>query len=385
MGWEFGAGNGHAVWLREVARYFPQQDHELQFALSNTGSATPSGLDLRFVVAAPGRPTGQPARQSIPRATYGEFVCEALMGEGRDMAGRLAEWARIITTFKPDVIVAEYAPALSLWARGRLPVVVTGSGYTLPPPEMAEFPRLTDKRAETFAPEYELVERLNKHLVHAGARPLELLPQINAADAHGLITLPVFDPYADHRTDPCLGIAYSGGAPAPRDQAFGLLAYFAESWQLDDAFTGALGAAGVPGKAYLGPPLRRTARKLAISGIALSDELFDLVREMPGKAVAVHMGTLGFASAAVLAGVPQVIITQNQENALIAEALSRMGVAFCLPRRDFNPARFSEMIREASQDRTMRMAAKGLAERMTPFRNSNPALRVAEMVSKLVG
>ncbi|MBC8037389.1 MAG: hypothetical protein H7X89_09240, partial [Rhizobiales bacterium] len=317
FGWDFGAGNGHAVILREIARHFPPESHDLLFAMRYPVTAISVGIDPRLVIQAPDnalRPADQPLSKPVARSTYGEFVCEALIGPGRDFAQRLAGWDSIITAFKPDAIVAEYAPALSLFARGRVPVAAIGSGYSLPPAGMAEFPSLTKKPLPRFASEAELVERLNGYLRKAGALPIDRLPQLNAADTHGLMTLPLLDPYLEFRDGGCLGISHSGPAPVPVQAAAGFIAYFGEPWQLNGAFLDGLLGAGIAGQAFLGPPLRRTVKRMAGSSITINDRPFDIAREMPGRAVAIHMGTLGFAAAAACAGIPQFMLPQHQEN-----------------------------------------------------------------------
>ncbi len=381
LGWEFGAGNGHAVILREIARHFPSESYELRFAMRFPATATGRGIDQRLVIDAPSdRPLAKPAA----RSTYGEFVCEALMGAGQDFASRLAHWGNITAAFKPDAIVAEYAPSLGLYARGRIPVVATGSGYSLPPARMPEFPQLTKRSLPRFATEGELVDRLNGHLRKAGAATIERLPQLNAADAYGLMTLPLFDPYAEYRDCDYLGTCNPGGSPVPGEGATGFIAYFDESWQFNDAFLDGLRNANVSGRAFLGMPLRRTSKRMAGSAVMLAEGPFHLAREMPGKGVAIHMGTLGFASAAACAGVPQLVLPKNQENTLIARALEGAGVAINLPARQITAEVIAEKIRHGANDSQMRAAALRLAAELTPFRGRDPAKAVADTVRALI-
>ena len=60
------------------------------------------------------------------RETYGEHVSENLMIEEGAFASRLAGWEKIIRDFDPHLIIADYAPGLSLFARGRWPVLAVG-------------------------------------------------------------------------------------------------------------------------------------------------------------------------------------------------------------------------------------------------------------------
>lgn len=385
LGWEFGAGNGHAVILREIARYFPPESYELRFAMRSPATGIRVGLDPHGLIQAPDAPQLPQNRKPMPRSTYGEFVCEALMGPGSDLDRRFEGWNRILATFTPDAIVAEYAPALSLLARGRVPVVATGSGYSLPPADMPEYPSLTKKPLPRFASEAELVDRLNRHLRKAGARNIDKLPQLNAADAHGLMTLPLFDPYTEYRHGACLGVSHPGGSPEPGGRAAGLIAYFNESWQVEDSFIHGLRDAGITGEVFLGPPLRRTTKRLAGSGITLARDLFNLSRHLPGKALAIHGGTLGFAAAAAFAGLPQLILPQNQENVIMARALQQAGAAVILTRAKISSAAIAENIRAAASDMALRPAAAKLAKDIAPYRNRNPAKEVANIGLRLAG
>jgi len=387
LGWEFGGGNGHAVILREIARHFSPESHELRFAVRYPSTLIRAGIDPNLVFEAPGKMlyrAGEPAIKGTARATYGEFVCEALMGPERDFSQRLAGWDNVISVFKPDVILAEYAPGLSLYARGRIPVVATGSGYSLPPAGMTVFPLLVEKPVPRFATEAELIDRLNGYLRKAGAAVIDRLPELNAADAHGLITLPIFDPYRDHRQGGYLGVEHPGGSPEPEPGAAGLIVYFDETWQLEDGFVGGLRAAEISGHAFLGMPLRRTVKRLAGSGVTLADRPFDLSQEMPGRAVAIHKGTLGFASAAALAGVPQIVLFHNQENLLIGQALQKAGTAVTMARPKIKAGAIAEAIRYVASDPAMRAAARRLADQLAPFRSRHPAKEIADMVRKFI-
>ena len=67
-----------------------------------------------------------------------------------------------------------------------------------------------------------------------GAQPIERLPQLNEADAYGLVTIPIFDPYRSQRQQPYLGVEIPGGSPIPLATASGGIAYFHEDTQLHD-------------------------------------------------------------------------------------------------------------------------------------------------------
>src|SRR3546814_6352681 len=58
-----------------------------------------------------------------------------LIGYGRRdaLAHRLTAWEGVLDTVRPDVVVGDFSPTLNLAARGRVPSIVVGNGYTIPP------------------------------------------------------------------------------------------------------------------------------------------------------------------------------------------------------------------------------------------------------------
>src|SRR6185503_16712919 len=78
-------------------------------------------------------------------------------------------------------------------------------------------------------------------------------------------------------------------------------------------------------RVYFGSPLRRVLKKFAGSRVRAADAPFKFCDDMPGRAVAIHKGGLGFATAAIFAGVPQVISYSHEENWFTANAIVRAG------------------------------------------------------------
>ena len=383
LGWEFGGGFGHIVHLREIARHIGgSQTCEFLFVLRKPQNGIASGLPGRSVVAvpAPQKPAGY--KKPPGRATYGEFVSESLMFEEGAFASRLAGWEKIVRGFNPHLIIAEYAPGLSLFARRRWPVLAVGTGYTMPPPEMAAFPSISTRQRPLYASEPEIIDRLNKNLETIGAIPIERLPQLNEADAYGLVTIPVFDPYKSQRQQPYLGVEIPGGAPFPLATASGGIAYFHEDTQLNDNVLDGLLGANTDTLAYFGSPLRRVTKKFEGSRVRLSTSSLKLRDDMPGKAVAVHKGGLGFSIAAVLAGVPQVLLHNHEENRLNAKVIVEAGAGFSARYKDVNASVLSEAMDRVVASSAMRERALQLAEQNSEFRNAVPAQVIAGLAKK---
>ena len=111
---------------------------------------------------------------------------------------------------------------------------------------------------------------------------------------------------------------------------------------------------------------------------------FKLREDMPGKAVAVHKGGLGFATAAVLAGVPQIILCKHQENWLVANSIVTAGAGVAARYKDVSASTLSETIDRVAASPAMRERALQLAEENAEFRNANPTRAAAEIAAKIL-
>jgi hypothetical protein len=263
--------------------------------------------------------------------------------------------------------------------------VAVGNGYTLPPPEMAAFPPISKMNRPLYAGEPEIIDRLNADLAKIGARRIERLPQLNEADAYGLGTIPMFDPYRSQRQQPYLSVEMPGGSPAPLTNASGGIAYFHEDTQLHDNVLDGLLGANTDTLAYFGSPLRRVVKKFEGSRVHLSANSLKLRDDMPGKAVAVHKGGLGFSIAAVLAGVPQVLLHSHEENRLNAKVIVEAGAGVSARYKDVNASVLSEAMDRVAASSAMREQALLLAEQNSEFRNAVPAQMIAGLAMKLLG
>lgn len=385
LGWEFGGGLGHVVSLREIAKQVGEAHPcEFLFALQTPQKGIAAGLPSHSVTAAPSFKRTSGGGKAQGRETYGEYVSENLMIEEGVFASRLAGWENIIRGFDPHLIIADYAPGLSLLARGRWPVLAVGNGYTMPPPEMAAFRPLAKLNRPLYATEPEIIDRLNKDLKKIGAQSIERLPQLNEADGYGLMTIPLFDPYKAQRQQPYLGAQVPGGMPTPRPAASGGIAYFHEDSQLDDNVLNGLVGSNIDMLAYFGKHLRRVVNKFNGSRVSLADMPFNLHEDLPGKAVAVHNGGLGVATAAILAGIPQVMLYRHEEHWFTANAVVKAGAGAAAQYKDVTSRALSEAIDRVSKSTAMRESAMRLAEEHAGFQNANPARAIAEIATRLL-
>ncbi|WP_245259178.1 glycosyltransferase [Afipia clevelandensis] len=243
------------------------------------------------------------------------------------MRSLLQAWDGILTTTAPDLVVADYAPAASLMTRGRIPLIVTGNGFTAPPGEMKRFPPLHRVTAPRWN-EDETLQIVNRVLRSLNRPAVDRLPQLFAGDAQIVLTFPVLDPYDLQRSEPPAGPILDSTPRQSRTDAADVFVYLSRgvlSRLLFDivpillpyASRLVVSAPDIP-REPLGQLVRRGAR-VSSSHLPLSETL------APSR-LAIHFGGGGLASHAIAAGVPQLIVATHIEQLLNGLQIERAGL-----------------------------------------------------------
>ena len=141
FGWEFGAGLGHVTRFRPIGDRLVAAGAEVVVALLDLDRAGPF-LDPATARTRPGYRLLQaprwnlpsnPAIRKIPTHSFADVMRLIGYGRGPALAPRLTAWESIIDEVRPDLVVGDFSPTLNLAARGRVPRIVIGNGYTIPP------------------------------------------------------------------------------------------------------------------------------------------------------------------------------------------------------------------------------------------------------------
>src|SRR5262249_1020148 len=119
-------------------------------------------------------------------------------------------WDSLLDLVRPALVVLDHSPTLCLAAYGRIPTVVVGTGFTLPPTECAAFPALRSGKAP-LVPDKQLLAVIQAIQARRELPAPASLPRLLAGAAHFPCVLPEIDPYATQRREPSLGPA----APLP--------------------------------------------------------------------------------------------------------------------------------------------------------------------------
>ena len=323
LGWELGAGVGYAVQLHEIATALAAAGHKPVQALRSIEAAGDLVTDAAFpVVQAPwiiGRLSPAARRDGFYPTGFADLMAVNGFGAEDHLESILRGWRGLIDLVRPDLVVATYAPGLSLAAFGRVPVLLFGSPYTTPPADGATFPTFRDDIAP-YADQTRMLEVARAVQRRFAAPTPERVTDLYRGDVRVVASLPELDPYASTRHEPLAGMFEPCPAPVPAaDMRF--YAYFAEDRPATRATLRALLESGRPGDVYVRDADPAEWDLPAVADVRLLDRRPGLAETTRRPAVVVHHGGLGVTHAALAAGRPQILAPRALDQFLTAAAL----------------------------------------------------------------
>jgi UDP:flavonoid glycosyltransferase YjiC (YdhE family) len=131
--WELGLNLGHLTRLLPVAQKLKADGHVVLAAVRDIQAAAmvlgPAGIPF---VQAPHLPKGIPLSH---RATgYADILLSQGWSDKTALWGLTHGWLNVFRMFKPDKLILDYSPTVSLAARiANIPTILIGNGFELPP------------------------------------------------------------------------------------------------------------------------------------------------------------------------------------------------------------------------------------------------------------
>jgi hypothetical protein len=325
--WELGGGLGHVMALRRLARRLRSLNLRIVAAVKNLEAGRPLSSEGIEIIQAPVWPSASmPPRQiaATSSASMGDILATAGLRDRTGLRQLLHGWDDISLRLQPDLVVCHLAPAAALAGRGKIPLVMVGDGFTLPPDQTQRFPRL---HAMT-EPEDEAVtlDILNGVLHSLGKRTLDRLPQMFSGDARLVLTFALLDPYPAHRSEPLLGPLFDQTPVAAIPQKQAIFAYLSPGYPVHRDIAGAL-LAHAPSLQIYAPDLpEQHAKDLERAGAVVHRNLATPADALRSAALVIHFGGSGLAAEALAAGVPQLVLSMQVEQWLNGSALQNAGV-----------------------------------------------------------
>ncbi|MFG6417073.1 glycosyltransferase [Roseateles sp. DC23W] len=387
MAWEMGANMGHIDRLLLTARALRSRGHEVSFVLRDLSRA-------HARIAAEGFAIGQAPvwlpklANPPPLSNYTTVLAAAGWLDAPGLAGLISGWRRWYEVLQPDVLICDHAPTALLASRGLgMSVWTIGTSFEVPPrgahfPPMAHWEPCSGSRSATD--DATLLPAANQALALHGLAPLARLTDLFDGCHQAIASLPELAHYDGYGPDmPFCGPTYVGdsgiepvwpGSVGPKVFAYLNPAHteFARLMQAlrelgVRALVHAKGLSPAGAQRLGGPQLRFETQPVRLDP-ALAEA--DLV---------VSHGGLGTATAALLAGKPQLAVATHMEQLMTGRRLATQGLGLAVP-PGATATDWRHLIGQLLSDTRIAAAARAVADRHRGETATGTAEKLADLI-----
>lgn len=390
MAWEMGGGMGHLDRMLAVARVLRERGHELGFALRDLARSHDRIAAQGFEILQ--APVWLPPLTHPPRlGNYAVVLAAAGWLSPQGLAALLQAWTALYRHWRADAVLADHAPTALLAARGAgLPRWLVGNGFQVPPcgahfPPMAHW--LPGAEAECEAWDARLLAPANAALALLGQPPLERLPQLFDGTRRAVLSLPELMHYPEVEPGvPALGPMFVDdvGGPARWPAAEGprVFVYLAPGHDLFQPLLQALHAAGAVALVHAKGVTPEAAARLGGARVHIEPEPVRMSEALQGADLVVSHASIGTVSAALLAGVPQLVLPRHMEQAMVARRVEQAGIGLQVPLASLggDPPDLPALLARLLGEPGWRERAAALAARHAGLRPEQTAARVADFI-----
>lgn len=390
MCWQLGANYGHLGQDLPIAEALRETGIDVSFAISNMRLAAerlaPRGF--RYVMA-PVPPTVQ--NPPFALGSFAEILLTTGFADQLTLNGLVHGWRQLFDLIRPDALILDYAPVALLAARlsGR-PALQLSTAFDVPPattPLPSMLPPSAAPVERLQAAESLVNKRIRSLFEAAGAKRLNSVQELLTAAPTLLTTFPELDHYGTRDHGDYIGPILSD-VPGPtvtwpdgaRPHVF---AYLRPSVPGIQALLDALAASGaavvcaIPGASpalidrYQSECFRVLPRGVPLTGLLTETD------------AVVSYGGVGTTAAALLAGLPLLIVPENVEQQLVGARVSAMGAGrVVLGAR--SQESFAQELRGLMEQSEPRHAARIFAERHRGYSTAESVQRVVKAINSLL-
>lgn len=387
--YEFGAGLGHLNRLIAVAKRL--EGHRLVFAVPDLALGGPAvrrafGEAAEVVAGTVWPAPTSPDARKVPTHTFADVITLFGFADVAQLRGAAERAARLLGEVAPDLVIADFAPTLRLVSQGRVPTVVVGNGYTVPPPGRPLLPMRPWEDAvgpSSRAEEGRLLAAVNQVRAERAGSAIDHFADLFGGERSFVCTIAEFDPYGSGRTSPVIWPfnipEIRAGGPLAARRGSAVFCYFQAGHPALEAVLKAVSALDIRSEVYvqgLDPQAvaARCSRKVAVHRTPA-----DFAKILPETPLLVHHAGLGTATAGLLAGTGQIVVPLNLEHAITARGVGQFGSGL---RLGVSPPPSAEQVRNQIRgmlgDPKRHEAAARAASDLAARRVADPVAPIAE-------
>jgi len=323
MAWELGAGLGHVTALLALARALRERGHEVTFALRAREHAARIAAEGFLFMQAPAGPPG--SAHPVRYRCYAELLLGEAFGSEAGALAAARAWRYIFSALRPQLLLADHAPAALLAARGfGLPAVTFSAPFTAPP-QAARLPSFIPDLRIAACFDALLLDRLNAVQKALAAPPLQAAGELYSGAGQLMRSYPGLDCYGPRPAEHYVGAMEADAgtaAPAwPAGEGTRFLVYLRPAPVLGallDVFARhrVRVIAHIPGWSAAG---------LTAPNVRVSPEPLRLSALLADCDAVASYGSNGMVAQAMAAGKPLLLLPTHVEQLLNATAVEALG------------------------------------------------------------
>lgn len=354
---------GHIDRMLTTARALRARGHEVRFVLRDLSRAYGRVASEGFAIGQ--APIWLPRLAHPPRlGNYAVVLAAAGWMDPGGLAGLVCGWQEIFDLVRPDVLICDHAPTALLASRGSgMQVWAIGNSFEIPPPGL-HFPSMqpgdaADAAETARCAQYDatLLAPANQALALLGRPPLARLTDLFGHARVAIASLPELGHYQDRLypdgtewAGPCYvgdaGVAASwplgdeaqhgtqdGPQDGPQDKlrAFVYLSPGHAGFRPVIEALRSLGTVALVHAKGLAP--EAAARLAGNSAIRFEPAPVQVDTAVAQADIVISHASLGTATAALLAGKPQLVLPSHAEQGMVAQRIQQAGIGLALPVR----------------------------------------------------
>lgn len=367
---ELGGELGHVRGCRALGESLALRGHHIAYLVSQLHSAKALGGaagDVLLVQA------GTSATRPQQPASYAEILVGCGYEDATQLAAIADPWRAHFETWKPDLVVADFAPTAMLAARTLgIRRVNLGTSFTVPPrlTPLPSFRFNADVPPERLATaDARALASVNNVLQRWGEAPLARLADLLACDEEMLCGFPELDAYGERPASGYWGPRFetTTGARAawPAGTGKRVFAYLKPSLPQLDALIDALAASRLRLIAFI--PGLDEARRARLAGAArlVSKDPVRLEPLLGDCDLALTAGG-GLSAGMAANGIPQVVFPAQYEQFLMARRIEQIGAGLTVT-PNAAPEQAVAAVSAVASDARFRAAAQSFKRRYPAY------------------
>ncbi|MFB9355747.1 glycosyltransferase [Sneathiella chinensis] len=353
FGWEFGASLGHVYPLLRIANRLRDNGHEIVFVCRDVVLASDlvRAEGYKLIQAPFWKNPPIPNLRDIPTPSYADVLVRQGFAYRKNLVSMMSVWTDLVALLKPDLVVADHSPGLSLALRGLVPVFNVGNGFTLPPSGVEEYP-VVNRGGKPLMAQERLLAIFNEVNRERGAPLLDRLPQVFDTEGQFVCTVPQLDPYHGVPGRVQVGPLEDSMTPAPLPENPHIFVYMAHDIAGREVVLETVAKNGLPATAYIRGASARDRARYASHSLTMLDKPVDFRSMLPKSSLVIHSGGGGTATACLMTGRPQIMLPTQAEANLNARLLRSRGLAEVAP-PTVTPSHFKAILARAAGNREM--------------------------------